>query len=166
MTTTAEPAWLRAARAKLGTREAPGKANSPTIMGWIKRLGTKVLGTIVNDDATPWCGTFVAVCMIEAGLPAAPIAVRAKAWATWGLPVTPRLGCVLVFAREGGGHVGLYVGEDANRFYVLGGNQGDKVSIAPIAKDRMIASRWPMGVPSATKAVQMTSAAAASRNEA
>jgi len=166
MTTAIEPAWLRAARAKLGTREAPGKANSPTIMGWIKRLGTKVLGTIVNDDATPWCGTFVAICMAEAGLPAAPIAVRAKAWATWGLPIAPRLGCVLVFAREGGGHVGFYIGEDDTRFYVLGGNQGDKVSIAPIAKNRMVASRWPVSVPVTTKAVQMTSAAAASSNEA
>lgn len=33
-----EPIWLAAARAKLGTREAPGTANSPTIMGWAKRL--------------------------------------------------------------------------------------------------------------------------------
>jgi hypothetical protein len=49
---------------------------------------------------------------------------------------------------------------------VLGGNQGDKVSIAPIAKARLMASRWPVGVLSATKAVQMTSAASASTNEA
>jgi uncharacterized protein (TIGR02594 family) len=119
-----------------------------------------------NDDETPWSGTFVAICITEAGLPAAPIAVRAKAWATWGVPITPRLGCVLVFGREGGGHVGFNIGEDDTRFYVLGGNQGDKVSIAPIAKARLMASRWPVGVLSATKAVQMTSAASASTNEA
>lgn len=170
MTTASEPAWLRAARAKLGTREAPGKANSPTIMGWIKRLGTKVLGTIVNDDATPWCGTFVAVCMQEAGISPASIAVRAKSWATWGANLrTTHLapGAVLVFEREGGGHVGLYVGQDATHYYVLGGNQGDAVSIARIARNRLIASRWPKGVPVTGGPITMAAnGAATSHNEA
>jgi len=30
----------------------------------------------------PWCGLFVATCLAEDGAPAAPIAVRAKAWAS------------------------------------------------------------------------------------
>lgn len=41
-----EPAWLAAARAKVGTREAPGTANNPNILDGAKRLGTKVLGVI------------------------------------------------------------------------------------------------------------------------
>jgi hypothetical protein len=50
MTTASEPAWLSAARAKLGTREAAGEAYSPTIMGWPKMLGAKVLGMVYNAD--------------------------------------------------------------------------------------------------------------------
>jgi uncharacterized protein (TIGR02594 family) len=145
-----EPAWLAAARAKLGTREAPGGLNNPTILGWAKRLGVKAVGILYNADSTPWCGLFVATCIAEVGLPTAPIAVRASAWATWGLPVkfdqlAP--GTVLVFQRPGGGHVAFYVGEDLTHFHVLGGNQGDKVSIMRIEKARCVAARWPAGAP-------------------
>ena len=145
-----EPAWLLAARAKLGTREAPGVANSPTIMGWAKKLGTKILGMAYNADSVPWCGVFVAACVHEDGLTPAPIAVRAKSWATWGQNIRPdRIapGAVLVFERAGGGHVGFYVGEDTTSYHVLGGNQSDRVSITRIEKSRCIARRWPAGRP-------------------
>lgn len=143
---TKEPAWLSAARAKLGTHEAPGAANSSTILGWAKRLGTKVLGMIYNADSVPWCGVFVATCMAEDGIEAPSVAVRATSWATWGQLLRPeRLapGAVLVFERPGGGHVGFYVGEDPAAYHVLGGNQADAVTIARIAKSRCIARRWP-----------------------
>lgn len=170
MTTAPEPAWLLAARAKLGTREAPGSANSPTILGWAKRLGTKVLGMVYNADSVPWCGLFVATCMAEAGIQPPSIAVRAKAWATWGANLrVERLapGAVLVFEREGGGHVGFYVGHDNTHFHVLGGNQGDCVSIMRIARNRLAASRWPKGVPVVGGPVNMAANAAhASTNEA
>jgi uncharacterized protein (TIGR02594 family) len=148
MTTASEPAWLRHARSLLGTREAPGAANSPTIMGWAKKLGTKVLGMVYNADSVPWCGLFVANCLAEDGIPAAPIAVRAKAWATWGANLAAdrvAAGAVLVFERPGGGHVGFYVGEDKMHYHVLGGNQGDRVSIMRLEKSRCIARRWPIG---------------------
>jgi uncharacterized protein (TIGR02594 family) len=154
-----EPRWLTAARAKLGTREASGAANNPTIIGWAKRLGKKVLGIAYNADATPWCGVFAAACMQEAGIAPPPIAVRAKAWAEWGSRLRiDRLapGAVLVFQRDGGGHVGFYVGEDATAYHVLGGNQGDCVSITRIAKLRLIAARWPKGEPVIGGPVAMT----------
>ncbi len=171
MTTAKEPAWLGAARAKLGTREAAGTANSPTIMGWAKRLGTKALGMVYNADSVPWCGVFVAICLAEDGLPTASIAVRAKAWATWGQNLAAdRLaaGAVLVFERPGGGHVGFYVGEDPTHYHVLGGNQGDRVSIMRLEKVRCIARRWPAGCPVVGGPVKMTAIAGipTSRNEA
>jgi uncharacterized protein (TIGR02594 family) len=171
MTTASEPAWLRAARAKLGTREAAGAANSATIMGWAKTLGTKVLGMVYNADSVPWCGLFVATCFAEDVIPAAPIAVRAKAWADWGLNLrADRLapGAVLVFERPGGGHVGFYVGEDATAYHVLGGNQGDRVSIMRLEKSRCVARRWPVGRPVHGGPVKMTAIAGipSSRNEA
>ena len=145
-----EPAWLNAARAKLGTREAAGAANSPTIMGWARRLGTMVLGMVYNADRVPWCGLFVATYLAEDCIPAAPIAVRAKAWATSGQNLAAdRLapGAVLVFEREGGGHVGFYDGENSTSYRVLSSSQGDRVSHAWIAKSRCIAHRWPIGRP-------------------
>ena len=151
-------AWLRAARGRLGTREAAGTANNATILGWAKRLGTRVLGMIYNADSVPWCGVFVASCLAEDGIAAAPIAVRAMSWADWGLALRPeRLapGAVLVFERPGGGHVGFYVGEDAAAYHVLGGNQGDAVTIARIAKGRCIARRWPADRPVIGKPVQI-----------
>lgn len=118
-------------------------------MGWAKRLGAKVLRIVYNADSVPWCGVFVAACLHEAGLPSAPIAVRATAWTTYGQRLRfERLapGAILVFQRPGGGHVGFYVGEDADAFHVLGGNQGNAVTIMRIMKDGCIAARWPMGV--------------------
>ncbi len=165
-----EPAWLIAARAKLGTRETPGPANSGTIMGWAKRLGTKVLGIAYNADSVPWCGVFVAACMQEAGLPTAPIAVRASAWSAYGQRLRfERLapGAILVFQRPGGGHVGFYVGEDATSYHVLGGNQSDAVTIMRIAKDRCVAARWPTGVAVIGGPVRLAAnGAPLSRNEA
>lgn len=144
-----EPAWLVFARQNLGVREIVGPKHSPVIMGWVQKLGAKVLGINVVDDETAWCGTFVAMCMFSAGLGSPPIAVRASAWGAWGRQLNgPRLGCVLVFTRSGGGHVGFYIGEDATHYHVRGGNQGNAVSIVRIAKSRLAKGgmRWPNGV--------------------
>lgn len=142
------PAWYQEASKWIGTKEIPGAKHSPTIMGWIKNLGSKALGITVTDDETPWCGTFVAYCMKTVGLPTAPVAVRASSWATYGRQlVSPRLGCILVFTRTGGGHVGFYVGEDTTHYHVLGGNQSNSVNVTRVAKDRLSKGgmRWPQG---------------------
>lgn len=153
-----DPAWLMVARSRLGTREAPGAANSNTILGWAKRLGSRVLGMIYNADSVPWCGVFVASCLADESIQAPPIAVRALSWATWGQSLrSERLapGAILVFEREGGGHVGFYVGEDASAYHVLGDNQGDAVTIARILKSRCVARRWPAGRPVIGKPVRL-----------
>ena len=56
----------------------------------------------------------------------------------------PAYGCIVVFERQGGGHVGFVVGQDKQgNLMVLGGNQGDAVNIKPFAKSRVIAYLWP-----------------------
>jgi uncharacterized protein (TIGR02594 family) len=166
---TTEPRWLRLARSLIGTREIVGPKHSPTIMGWIKRLGAKVLGIAVTDDETAWCGTFQAFVMAECGLTPPPIAVRASQWGTWGVALKePSPGAIMTFYRPGGGHVGQYVGEDAACYHILGGNQSNSVSITRIEKARCTAIRWPAGQPLPTRGrVQLTAAGApVSRNEA
>jgi uncharacterized protein (TIGR02594 family) len=165
-----EPHHLKVARNLIGTREAPGVANSATIMGWIKKLDIKVLGIAVNADSVPWCGTFAAYCVREAGLTPPPVAVRAKSWATWEANLRAEHlspGAVLVFDREGGGHVGFYVGEDQTHYHVLGGNQSDSVNVMRILKQRCIARRWPRSLPVVGQPVKLNpNGTAVSRNEA
>ncbi len=158
--------WMPLARAKIGVREVPGPGNSPVIMRWAKGLGSKVLGMVYGADSVPWCGLFVAEVMTEAGFKPPPISVRAKAWATWGTATSAKEGAVLVFEREGGGHVGFYVAENATAYQVLGGNQGDAVSITWIAKARCVAVRWPPGVPDVGHRVVVSAVGELSRNEA
>lgn len=156
----ADAPWLVVARALNGVRETPGPANNPKIMDWAAKVGARKLGVAYASDSTPWCGLFVAHCVNAVGIEPPPIAVRAKAWATWGLAVTPCVGAILVFERDGGGHVGFYVGEDDTHFHVLGGNQGDKVSIVRIEKARRIACRWPASWPLDAKPVRLSAAGA------
>lgn len=139
-----EPEWLRIARGHLGLAEIPGRETAPTIRRWL--LDLKAWW---SDDEAPWCGVALAAWMRAAGLTVPAAWYRAKSWASWGIPLgRPAPGAVVVFERSGGGHVGLIVGRDLRgRLLVLGGNQGNRVSIAPFDVSRVIAIRWPHSVP-------------------
>lgn len=148
---SSEPPWLRWARSQIGVKEIVGPKHSPVILRWAQEVGAAVLGIQVNDDETPWCGLFVARAMKEVGIAPPKIAVRAAQWGPvggWGRQLNgPRLGCILVFSRAGGGHVGFYLGEDATHFHVLGGNQSNSVSITRLPKASLVngGMRWPQG---------------------
>lgn len=139
--------WFETAKKWVGTKEFPGAPNNPAIMKWATRVG-RFLGIRYDGDHVPWCGLFVSFCMIENGLNPPSIAVRASEWAKWGVPLQkPAVGAVLVFTREGGGHVGFYVSEDKDCYHVLGGNQSDSVNVTKILKSRCTAIRWPANKP-------------------
>lgn len=145
--------WLDVARKLEGLKEIPGPKHNPVIVRWLRDLKAWW-----SDDETPWCGTFVAHCLKEVGLPIPKLWFRAKEWATYGSLLRPdRLapGAILVFDRRGGGHVGFYVGEDAGFYYVLGGNQANGVNVMKLGKSRLVASRWPKDIPVIGKPVRM-----------
>lgn len=163
-------AWMTAATAKLGLREVAGSKHNPTILGWLK-----LLGAWWANDEEPWCGTYVAICLKEAGLGIIKHWYRAKAWAEWGVAVSPRFGALLVFEREGGGHVGFYIGEAMRMvrgkrvlcYRVRGGNPSNMVCDTWIEAARLIASRWPAGVTVTGEIVLLDAGAEPiSRNEA
>lgn len=135
-----EPAWLVNARRYIGVAEIPGKEENPTIVNWLLKLKA-AWGT----EEVPWCGTFCGVCMSEAGIPLPKHWYRARDWLNWGVKIdAPTIGCVVVYERKGGGHVGFVVGKDQQgNLMTLGGNQGDKVSIAPFPMHRVLGYRWP-----------------------
>ncbi len=162
------PPWLELSWKYLGTREAPGKANNPVIMAWATYLGGWVK-SFYTADSIAWCGAFMGFVMKASGFkpPANPLS--AAAWATWGVRLpSPALGAVMVFTRPGGAHVALYVGERANAYRVIGGNQGDAVSEMWIAKSRLTSIRWPVGVgiPELKPVVLADDGKPVSRNEA
>jgi uncharacterized protein (TIGR02594 family) len=160
-----EPSWLLSARRHLGLTEIPGKATHPTILRWLRSLRAWWV-----DDETPWCGTFVAACFREVNVPLPKHWYRAKGWLEWGIPIqAPKLGAVVIFERPGGGHVGFIVGIDQQgRLLVLGGNQGNRVSVAPFDITRVIGYRWPIEgmLVARLDPPRINSTAGASRNEA
>lgn len=153
----AEPLWLTIARRYDGVAETPGKDTTPVIRRWLIELGAWW-----SDDSVPWCGTFLGAVMREAGAPIPKHYYRARAWLDWGTALTqPALGCVVVFERRGGGHVGLVVGRnELDYLLVLGGNQSDKVCIASFSPDRVLGYRWPLldlaGLPDALPMLSAT----------
>jgi uncharacterized protein (TIGR02594 family) len=159
-----EPAWLVEARKHVGLREVPGKTHAPVIQRWLRQFGAWWV-----DDETPWCGTFVAACLEAAGVRRPRNWFRALAWLDFGTPIlAPRVGCVVVFSREGGGHVGFLVGQDEEgRLMVLGGNQGNAVSVAPFERFRVRGYRWPSSVPAPAAGLPLlaSNGAVSSRSE-
>lgn len=135
------PKILQEALKLYGLAEIKGSRHSDIIMGLAEETD---LTNVYTSDEIAWCGLFIAAVVKRAGY--APVAgpLWALNWGTFGVkgPVA-QLGDILTFVREGGGHVGLYIGEDANYYHVLGGNQGDRVSIIRIAKSRLRAIRRP-----------------------
>jgi uncharacterized protein (TIGR02594 family) len=146
----ADPAltWFKEATRLIGTREKPGVGSNPVILDWAGRQGIPYKG-----DDIPWCGLFVGHCITSTldrePTPSNPLGARA--WGSFGIKTQPTAGALMVFWRKslqsGLGHVGFYAGEDATAYRILGGNQSDNVSLAWIAKDRLVSARWPSTVP-------------------
>ncbi len=156
--------WMKTARESVGLKEVAGPKHNTKIQTWLAKLGAWW-----RDDETPWCGTFVAHCLRENGLPVPEHWYRALAWKEYGSNLRPTHVCegaILVFARAGGGHVGFYVGEDRFYYRVLGGNQSNAVNVMRIAKSRCVAIRWPKGVPVTGGPIHVASDAPVSENEA
>ncbi len=138
--------WITEAKSALGRNEARDRT---WLMDWLKRDG-RSLG---DPGKNPWCGDFVETC-IRIGLPDEPLlgalgtnSYWARNWLLFGLETKPVPGAVLVFERGSGGHVAFAVGQDETHFFVLGGNQSDAVTIARIAKSRLLGARWPSTFP-------------------
>lgn len=141
----ADLAWIAAARRYVGTKEVPGSGNNPIIVRWWQAIRSSI-----RDDLTPWCAGFVGGVLEEAGIVSSRSAA-ARSYLKWGTALSkPAYGCVVVFWRGSpsgwSGHVGFVVGKDQRgNLMVLGGNQGDMVSIKPFGAERVLGYRWPAG---------------------
>lgn len=155
--------WIAEARKHIGLREVPGDQHAPAVLQFwrdIKRGGIK-------NDETPWCAAFVGACLERAGIQSARFE-SAASYMTWGQRLAqPVPGCIAVFTRAGGGHVGFVVGQDKDgNLQVLGGNQGDMVKVSTFGRARVTGYRWPSGVPVPAEPLPVVAAAAFSTKEA
>lgn len=137
-----------------GTHEYAGSSDNPNILTWPKYIAGEFPEMAAyckgyNHDSIPWCGLTVAYCMTRAGIRPqfgntdVERFLWADAWKEFGEPCEPKLGCVMVFTRNGGGHVTLYEGEEGDYFICRGGNQSDQVNVSRYRKSQFTCARWP-----------------------
>ena len=134
---------LHVAINEIGIREIKGTKHNKRILEYASQSYFKH----IKDDETPWCSIFVNWVAKQAGLSTSKSAA-ARSWLHVGFEThNPEPGDIVVFWRERidsrKGHVGIYLGysKDGSRVYVLGGNQGDAVSISAYDADRILGFR-------------------------
>jgi len=155
---------------KLDTTEVPGAKSNPEIMALAKEAG---VADIYTSDEIAWCAVAHTAIALRAGknVPFTGVArLRAASFGKFGKETgVPMLGDTLVFHRDGGYHVGLYIAEDKECYHVAGGNQGNQYSITRVKKIRLMAARRPeysAGVPASVKRIYVSAEGVVSENEA
>lgn len=141
------------ARRFLGLHETSGAESTPMILAML-RLDQAWPGA----DEVPWCSAFVNYCAWLLDLPRSR-SLSARSWLAVGVPtsiaIQPRGFEVVILKRGSGlqpgpevlqapGHVGCFLGIDPQNpahILVLGGNQGNAVSIAPFRADQILGLR-------------------------
>lgn len=137
--------WFDIAMQELnkGIVEYPGSPANPRIVEYLR--STSLSSAMAATDETPWCSGFVNFCVEQAGF-AGTDSAMARSWLNWGRETQkPVVGCIVIFKRDEppSGHVAFYVSENENNIKVLGGNQGNRVSINDYKKDRLLGFRVP-----------------------
>jgi len=136
----ADAPWMEIARGDLGIAEIPGPTHNEFIIQMWKSLKLPF-----RDDETHWCMGYAMYVLQRAGMQH-----LRTAWARDGLKLgqpidKPRYGCLVILRRgEKGGHIGFYERESETHVWLLGGNQGNAVTIAPFPKSRVLGYRWPL----------------------
>lgn len=134
--------WLDVAESLLGTHEIPGPKSNPVIVEWAKAIGGNEARYYTNDDI-PWCALFLAHCLTAEPSNCDLSAVDNKLWCPsymkYGTKCKPVYGCIMNF----GYHIAFYISEDANYYYVLGGNQSNTVNVTRIPKGNLKRACWP-----------------------
>lgn len=140
--------WYNIAKGYVGVHEEKGTKHNPLVVSMWKNSHIPW----IRDDETPWCAAFVGSCLEEAGLVSSRSAA-ALSYKEWGIPLNqPFEGAVAFMERKSGkrvvgGHVAFVAGVTQDgMIMLLGGNQGDSVSIKAFNPNRILGYRWPAGV--------------------
>ena len=135
-----EPPWMPVARGEIGVKEFAGPADNPRIVQYLQST-SNISSAEKQNDETFWCSAFVNWCVEEVGIEGSNSAA-ASDWLKWGKKIPkPVVGCITVFSRPGGGHVGFFMEQKDGLIYVLGGNQNDCVCIEGHDEGRLLGYR-------------------------
>jgi uncharacterized protein (TIGR02594 family) len=132
--------WMAIARDEMGVAEVPGTGSNPRISEY---HATTHGGP--ETDSVPWCSSFVNFCITQAGLTGTQ-SKMARSWMTWGRDAGAFVpGCIVVLQRGAAprGHVGFCVEAVGGIVALLGGNQGNAVTISSFDASRVLARRLP-----------------------
>jgi uncharacterized protein (TIGR02594 family) len=110
--------------------------------------------TGVDPKRTEWCAAFANAVLEESGIKSNndhKYPLTARAFLDWGVAVkTPEPGDIVVFPRGNQGwqgHVGFFLKETilngVHYYYILGGNQSNKVSIELYRANKVLGIRRP-----------------------
>lgn len=133
--------WLQIALGEVGAKEFPGNSDNPRIVEYLH--STNLSAPAKDNDETYWCSAFVNWCVERSGYEGTDSA-WARSWLNWGKAIKkPHKGCIVVFKRGSGGHVGFFMGEKEKKIRVLGGNQSDEVNISLYSKSDFLGYRVP-----------------------
>lgn len=146
------PIWMRYAIHEIGVTEmASAERDNPRIGEYQREIAA------TPDDEIPWCSAFANWVTKRAGVESSGSAV-ASSWRECGIDTAARYGAVIVLLQVGkadpgkdgsGAHVGFLIRETADRYIVLGGNQGKEgagsvcLTAFPKHSWRCLAMRWP-----------------------
>ena len=133
---------IETALTQIYTKEIKGIKDNIEILKYFDIMG--IDGAKMKDE-TAWCSAFANWVAIKAGRESSG-ALNARSWLNVGKRVDdPKQGDVVVFWRERRnswkGHVAFFIRETPTHIYVLGGNQGNQVSIIPYRKNRLLQYR-------------------------
>ena len=149
-----QPRWMLEAWRLLGEREVKGSRDNPDVVALYRDAGHPK----IKNDEVAWCAAFAGACLERAGVTGTR-SLMARSYLKWGVPLREgQLGAVAVLTRgtnPAHGHVGFLIGETRSRVILLGGNQGDAVSVSAFDRGRLLGFRWP------AESVSQTSDAAA-----
>lgn len=126
------------AKQALGWRE---NTDAAAISGFLKNSA----GINIDPRVTPWCAAFVNGVLGAQGVKGTG-SLAARSFLNFGMATDkPKPGDIVVLSRGGNssqGHVGFFQGYDENgNVLVLGGNQGNAVSVSSFNSDKVLGFR-------------------------
>jgi len=132
---------LLAMLAEYGMKEVDGIGSNPEIIAMGKELGFDM----ADDSTTAWCSLAVNYFAKKCGYEYSG-KLDARSWLKMPIIVLkPTIGDIVIFWREDPkswkGHVGIFIAQDLNIIYCLGGNQGNQISISAYPRDQVLGFR-------------------------
>lgn len=166
------PAYLKAAIRDVGIREwvydeKKKKVPNPRVVDMIEAVS----GQRHNSMRTPWCAYWVGAKLKSAGIPPTRSGM-ARSYLVWGQVLTVkddtpwRIGDIVIFwrgARDDSvtGHVAFLLSWTSSSVVVVGGNQGDTVSVQSFSRRKILGVRRPRPLTSSKTAKSLGAGGAA-----